>query len=118
MHSTPIADEIAPRDGEFVISKTKASAFFQTALTIYLVRHQVDSLIIMGTATSGACAPPRSTAFRTVPTFLVSDGCFDRSQFFHDVTLYDLNTKYATIVTVADTIEHLQTRRRQSGRIT
>src|SRR6476659_912609 len=44
VHSTPIADEIAPRDGEFVISKTKASAFFQTALAIYLVRHQVDSL--------------------------------------------------------------------------
>ena len=37
VHSTPIADEIAPRDGEFVISKTKASAFFQTPLAIYLV---------------------------------------------------------------------------------
>ena len=39
---------------------------------------------------------------------LVSDGCFDRSQFFHDVTLYDLNTKYATVVTVADTVDYLQ----------
>ena len=38
----------------------------------------------------------------------MSDGCFDRSQFFHDVTLYDLNTKYATIVTAAETIEHLK----------
>jgi maleamate amidohydrolase len=109
VHSTPIADEIAPRDGEFVISKTKASAFFQTALAIYLVRHQVDSLIVMGTATSGCVRATAVDGFsHGYPTFVVSDGCFDRSQFFHDVTLYDLNTKYATIVTVADTLEHLQ----------
>lgn len=109
VHSTPIAGEIAPRDGEFVISKTKASAFFQTALAIYLVRHQVDSLIIMGTATSGCVRASVVDGFsHGYPIFLVSDGCFDRSQFFHDVTLYDLNTKYATVVTVADTIEHLQ----------
>ena len=43
VHSTPIADEIAPRDGEFVISKTKASAFFKTPLPVYLVRHGIDS---------------------------------------------------------------------------
>ena len=106
---TPIADEIAPRDGEFVISKTKASAFFQTPLAIYLVRHQVDSLIVMGTATSGCVRASAVDGFsHGYPTFVVSDGCFDRSQFFHDVTLYDLSTKYATIVTVADTIEYLK----------
>lgn len=109
VHTTPIADEIAPRDGEFVISKTKASAFFQTPLAIYLVRHGVDSLIVMGTATSGCVRASVVDGFsHGYPVFLVSDGCFDRSQFFHDVTLYDLNTKYATVVTVADTIEHLQ----------
>ncbi|HXQ49927.1 MAG TPA: isochorismatase family protein [Stellaceae bacterium] len=109
LHSTPIADEIAPIDGEFVIRKTKASAFFLTPLSIYLVRNGVDSLILMGTSTSGCV---RATAVDGIshgyPTFVVSDGCFDRSQFFHDVTLYDLNTKYATIVTAAETIEHLK----------
>jgi maleamate amidohydrolase len=108
VHSTPIADEIAPRDGEFVISKTKASAFFQTPLAVYLVRHGVDSLIVVGTATSGCVRASVVDGFSNgYPTFVVSDGCFDRSQFFHDVTLYDLNTKYATIVTAAETTEHL-----------
>jgi nicotinamidase-related amidase len=108
VHSTPIADEIAPREGEYVISKTKASAFFQTPLATYLVRHQADSVILMGTATSGCVRATAVDCFsHGYPTFVVSDGCFDRSQFFHDVTLYDLNTKYATIVTVADTIEYL-----------
>jgi len=109
VHNTPIADEIAPRDGEFVISKTKASAFFQTPLAIYLVRHGIDSLIMMGTSTSGCVRASAVDGFsHGYPVFVVSDGCFDRSQFFHDVTLYDLSTKYATIVTVADTIEYLQ----------
>ena len=116
---SPIAGEIAPRDGEFVISKTKASAFFQTALAIYLVRHQVNSLIIMGTATSGCVRATVVDGFsHGYPIFLVSDGCFDRSQFFHDVTLYDLNTKYATIVTVADTDRTSAELRAQSGRMT
>jgi maleamate amidohydrolase len=109
LHTTPIADEIAPQDSEFVISKTKASAFFLTPLTIYLVRHGIDSLIVMGTATSGCV---RATAVDGIshgyPVFVVSDGCFDRSQFMHDVTLYDLSTKYATVVTAAETIEYLK----------
>jgi len=109
LHSTPIADEIAPREDEFVIRKTKASAFFMTPLTIYLVRHGIDSLIIMGTATSGCV---RATAVDGIshgyPVFVVSDGCFDRSQFMHDVTLYDLNTKYATVVNVTETIAYLK----------
>ena len=109
VHSTPIADEIAPRDGEFVISKTKASAFFQTPLPVYLVRHGIDSLIVMGTATSGCVRASVVDGFsHGYPTFVVSDGCFDRSQFFHDVTLYDLSTKYATIVTVAETTGYLK----------
>lgn len=109
VHSTPIADEIAPRDGEFVISKTKASAFFQTPLAVYLVRHGIDSLIVMGTATSGCVRASVVDGFsHGYPTFVVSDGCFDRSQFFHDVTLYDLSTKYATIVTVAETTGYLK----------
>lgn len=109
LHSTPIAPEIAPREGEFVIRKTKASAFFQTPLSIYLVRRGIDSLILMGTSTSGCV---RATAVDGIShgytTFVVADGCFDRSQFMHDVTLYDMNTKYATVVSVAETIEYLK----------
>jgi maleamate amidohydrolase len=109
LHSTPIADEIAPREGEFVIRKTKASAFFQSPLAIYLVRHGVDSLIVMGTSTSGCVRATVVDGFsHGYPVFVVSDGCFDRSQFFHDVSLYDMNTKYATVVTVAETIEYLR----------
>jgi len=107
-HSTPIAEEIAPIEGEFVIRKTKASAFFGTPLATHLVRQGVDSLIVTGTTTSGCV---RSTAVdghsHGYPVFVVSDACFDRSPFFHDVTLYDLNANYASVVTVAEVTEYL-----------
>jgi maleamate amidohydrolase len=109
VHSTPIAEEIAPLESEFVIRKTKASAFFETPLAIYLVRQAIDSLIVFGTSTSGCV---RATAVdgqsHGYPVFVVSDACFDRSPFMHDVTLYDLSTKYATIVSVAETVDHLE----------
>ncbi len=109
LHSTPIADEIAPLDDEFIIRKTKASAFCDTPLAIYLVRHGIDSLIVMGASTSGCVRATVIDGFsHGYPVFVVSDGCFDRSPFFHDVSLYDMNTKYATVVTVAETIEYLQ----------
>jgi maleamate amidohydrolase len=73
------------------------------------VREGVDSLIVMGTTTSGCV---RATAVdghsHGYPVFVVSDACFDRSPFFHDVSLYDLNAKYATVVTVAEVVDHLR----------
>lgn len=110
LHSTPIADEIAPLPDEFVIRKTKASAFFETPLAIYLVRHAIDLLVVMGTSTSGCVRASVVDGFsHGYPVFVVSDGCFDRSDFFHNAHLYDMNTKYATVVDAAETIAYFGT---------
>ena len=107
-HSTPIADAVAPRSDEYVIQKTKASAFFQTALPTWLVRKGIDSLIVIGTATSGCV---RATVVdghsHGYPVFVVADACFDRSVFFHKVSLFDMNAKYATVISAADLDRHL-----------
>jgi nicotinamidase-related amidase len=107
-HSTPIADAVAPREGEFVIAKTKASGFFQTPLSSWLVRKGVDSLIVIGTSTSGCV---RATVVdghsHGYPVFVVADACFDRSVFFHKVSLFDMNAKYATVISSADLDRHL-----------
>ena len=108
-HSTPIAEQVAPRADEFVIRKTKASAFFNTPLTVHLVRNGIDSLIVMGTSTSGCV---RATVVdghsHGYPVFVVGDACFDRSPFFHDVSLYDMNAKYGVVVTVAETVARFE----------
>ena len=42
---------------------------------------------------------------------LVEDGTFDRSQFSHLVNLYEMNSKYATVVTRAEALAHVESMR-------
>jgi nicotinamidase-related amidase len=108
-HSTPIVDQLRPEAGEFVIAKTKASAFFATPLSTYLVRRAIDSLIMIGTSTSGCVrASVVDGHSHGYPVFVVADACFDRSDFFHKVSLFDMNAKYATVIDTIDLLCHLQ----------
>jgi len=100
-------DEIAPREGEWVLEKTKASAFFQTALASYLVKNRVDSVIMCGVSTSGCVRASAVDSFSNgFTTFVIDDCCFDRSNFAHCANLFDLNAKYATVVSL-DELEPL-----------
>lgn len=92
---------IAPEVGDWVLEKSKASAFFQTPLSVYLVREMVDSVIICGVSTSGCV---RATAVDSCSngfsTFVIDDACFDRSWFAHCNNLFDMATKYADVLSV------------------
>jgi len=99
-----IPELIAPKEEDFVIRKTKASAFFMTPLPIYLNNHGVDSLIICGTTTCGCVRASVVDSFSYgYPTFVVEECCFDRSNFSHLVNLYEMNQKYADVLTLAET---------------
>ena len=99
--------EITPREGDWVLPKTKASGFFQTPLTSYLARQHIDTVVVCGVSTSG-CVRATSVDSHSngYTTFVVDDCCFDRSYFAHCANLFDLNAKYATVVSV-DEIEAL-----------
>ena len=106
LHSTPIAEQVAPIDGEFVLRKTKASAFFGTPLPTYLHQRGVDTLLICGTSTSGCVRSSVVDAYsHGYATFVVDDCCFDRSQFSHNVNLYEMNSKYADVIDVEEAIQ-------------
>ena len=96
-------DAIRPTDGDWVIEKTKASAFFQTPLSVFLVRERVESVIVCGVSTSGCV---RATAVDSCShgfsTFVVDDACFDRSWFAHCNNLVDMGTKYADVLSLDD----------------
>lgn len=93
--------EIAPRDDEWVLDKEKASAFFQTPLTSYLVKHKVDTVIVCGVSTSGCVRASTVDAFSNgFTTFVVDDCCFDRSNYAHAANLFDMNAKYATVLSL------------------
>ena len=104
-----IMPQIAPQARDIVIRKQKPSAFFGTGLIGYLTLLRCDSLIVMGTATSGCVRATVTDAFsHNLRVTLVEDGCFDRSEASHAMTLCDLNAKYADVVESAEVADFLR----------
>ena len=95
-----IPEEIQPRPDEWVLEKCKASGFFGTPLTTHLVRNHVDSVVVVGVSTSGCVRASAVDAFSNgFKVFLVEEGCFDRSDYAHSANLFDMNSKYADVIT-------------------
>lgn len=102
---SPIVDEIAPLEQEYVLEKAKASAFFGTPLFSYLVRENIDTLYIAGTTTSGCIRASVIDAFSYgYKVFVVEECVFDRSQFSHLINLYEMNAKYADVIKLNDVL--------------
>jgi nicotinamidase-related amidase len=92
---------ITPQEGDWVLPKTKASGFFQTSLAAYLTRQHVDTVVVCGVSTSGCVRATTVDAHsHGYNTFLVEDCCFDRSYFAHCANVFDMNAKYATVLSV------------------
>jgi len=108
---TEIPDEIAPQPGEFIISKRQSSAFFGTSLVTQLNMLRVDSLIITGCSTSGCVRATAIDAFSyAIPATVVEECVYDRSQFSHKVSLFEISAKYADVVTLAEIEKELAAR--------
>ena len=94
-----LIDALAPLPGEPVLSKRAASAFYQTPLLQYLNELDADTLICVGGTTSGcvrATVVDASSASYYVA--VVEDGCFDRFEVSHKVSLMDMQAKYAKVI--------------------
>ncbi len=114
-HFNDFPPEIAPRDGEWVLEKTKASAFFGTPLATYLLKERIDTAVVCGVSTSGCVRASVVDAFsHGLSTFVVDECCFDRSPFAHAANLFDMNAKYASVVTLAE-IEQMLPRAEGKG---
>ena len=105
-----IVDEIAPSAKDVVIYKQKPSGFFGTPMTGYLTQLQCDSVIVTGTTTSGCVRATVVDAFSyNYRVAMVEEGCFDRSQASHAMTLCDLGAKYADIVKSEEVLSYFDT---------
>ena len=103
-----IAEEIAPLSDEVVVRKTKPSAFFGTELNGYMIYHNIDTIIVTGMVTSGCVRATVVDAFSLNYRVIVPiEGVADRSQLSHQVTLIDLDTKYADVIHVEEAVTHL-----------
>lgn len=109
VHSASIVKEIAPGKDEFVLEKTKASAFFCTPLVSCLNRLGIDTLYISGCVTSGCIRASVIDAYSYgYKVFVVEECVFDRSLFSHFVNLYEMNVKYADVITIEDVLRNIE----------
>ena len=107
-HGNEFPDEIAPQPEDIVIKKMKPSPFFGTMLAGFLTDLQADSLIVCGTTTSGCVRAAVIDAFSyNYKVSVVEDCTFDRGQTSHKISLFDMNEKYADVVTLAETIQFI-----------
>lgn len=107
VNGSDIVAAIAPQDGEIVIVKPKPSAFFGTALSSYLIQLGVDSLVITGGTTSGCVRASVVDAFSyNYKVALVAEGLFDRGQASHAINLFDMQAKYADVVSLDEIEEY------------
>jgi maleamate amidohydrolase len=105
--------EIDPRLGrrsdEPVIVKKGASAFFGTNLGAILTDARVDTVVLCGVTTSGCI---RATAVDLLqhgfPTIVPKECVGDRARAPHEANLFDINAKYADVVSRADAVAYLQ----------
>ncbi|NML94245.1 N-carbamoylsarcosine amidohydrolase [Novosphingobium olei] len=99
---------LAPQDGDIVVTKRYASAFFATHLAATLTSMGVDTVLVCGTSTSGCI---RATALDACQNgflpFVVRDACGDRHRAPHEANLFDLQAKYAEIVSEAEALSLL-----------
>ena len=99
---------LQPKD--IVLMKKYASCFYGTDLVARLNSRRIDTLIITGCTTSGCV---RATAVDAVQNgfrpMVVREAVGDRSAAAHDQSLFDLNAKYADVVSLDETLQYLKT---------
>ncbi|GAA1513116.1 isochorismatase family protein [Nocardioides humi] len=111
LHSRGFPPELQPKDDEFVLEKSRPSAFFGTPLVTYLNRNRIDTVLVAGSTTSGCIrATVVDAAAYDYRVLLVEDAVFDRSMFSHTVNTFEMHQKYADVVDVAR-VEQLLTGR-------
>ncbi len=108
-HWVDIDARLERRDDETVIVKKGASAFFGTNLTAILVSQRVDTVVLCGATTSGCI---RATAVDLLqngfPTLVPRECVGDRAQAPHEANLFDIQAKYADVVSADDAIGYLE----------
>jgi maleamate amidohydrolase len=99
---------LEPRPEELIVSKQYPSAFFGTSLASTLTALGIDSVLLTGLTTSGCvratCIDAMSHGFRTA---VVEEACGDRHPDPHRANLFDMDAKYADVVSEAETIAFL-----------
>lgn len=96
---------LQPRFDEVVVTKQYASAFFGTSLSSTLKSWGIDTVMLGGFSTSGCVRASALDALQHgFAPFVIRDACGDRHPAPHQANLFDLQAKYAEVVSEADAL--------------
>lgn len=115
-HWVEIDARLDPQPDEPVVLKKGASAFFGTNLASILIAQGVDSVILCGATTSGCI---RATAVDLLqygfPTIVPRECVGDRAQAPHEANLFDIQAKYADVVSLEEALGYVESVGRAVG---
>ncbi len=112
LEGSPLVD-IDPRmlrtRGDYLIWKQTPSAFFGTSLISLLVERGVDTVLVTGCSTSGCV---RSTVVDALSfgfhVMVPSEAVADRHPAAHESSMFDMNQKYADVLSVEEARNYVQ----------
>ncbi|MDE2842750.1 MAG: cysteine hydrolase [Chloroflexota bacterium] len=103
-----IHSSVLPQEGEPVIVKHRVNAFYGTDLAMILGAHNIDTLVLMGHATSGVIlSTVRFGADADYRLVVVEDGCADPDPEVHDFLMQRIFPRQAAIASAAEVVAAL-----------
>ena len=100
---------VRPAEGEVVVGKHRVNALYGTPLDLILRANNIDTLIILGYATSGVVlSTTRYAADLDYRLVVVEDCCADQDPAVHDFLMQRIFPRQADVVNAADVIEALK----------
>ena len=99
---------VAPQPGEVVVTKRRTAPFSTTDVGAVLNAKGIDTLVLMGVATSGCVlSSVRWAADIDYQLIVVADCCADRDEEVHRVLTQKVFTRQATVVTSQEFLQAL-----------
>jgi isochorismate hydrolase len=104
-----IDERVRPLASDYVLLKEHASAFAGTPLVGHLIGHRVDTLLITGCSTS-ACVRATATDAKScqLKPLIVREAVQDRSEIAHEWTLFDVQARFADVVSLDEALAYLR----------
>lgn len=103
-----IHSSVAPQQGDIVVTKHRVGAFLGTDLDMILRAKQIDTLVLLGIATSGVVlSTVRYAADADYRIVVVRDGCADADPEVHRVLLDKVFPRQTTVTDSATVIAAL-----------
>ena len=104
-----IHPDVRPREGEVVVGKHRVNALFGTGLDVALTGNDIDTIILLGYATSGVVlSTTRYASDRDYRLYIVADCCADSDPEVHDFLIGRILNRQADIVTADEAIAAIQ----------